>query len=56
MERVNEKRGNIYVCAESRNATTRNLKVLLAVYEQTIAINLSKKRINIAFFKEIPGI
>ena len=56
MARVKEKRGNIYVCAESRKATIRNLKFLLAVYEHTIGINLSKKGMDIAFFNVIPEI
>ena len=51
MTRVKEKRGNIYVCTESRKATIRNLKILIAVYEYTIVINLSKKGVDIAFLK-----
>ena len=56
MTRVKEKRGNIYVCTESRKATIRNLKILLAVSEYTIAIILSKKGVDIAFFKTMPEI
>ena len=50
MARVKEKGGNIYVCAESRKATIRNSKFLLAVYEHTIGIKLSKNRMDILFF------
>ena len=49
MPRVKEKRGNIYVCGERRKTTIRNLNFLLAVYEYTIATNLSKKGVDIAF-------
>ena len=56
MTRVKEKRGNIYVCTESTKATIRNLKILLAVSEYTIAIILSKKGVDIAFFKTMPEI
>ena len=53
MERVKEKRENIDACAESRKATIRNLKFLQVVCEHTIAINLSKKGVDIASFKVI---
>ena len=51
MTRMKEKRGNIDVCTESRKATVRKLKFLLVVYEDTIAINLSKKGVDVAFLK-----
>ena len=56
MTRMKEKRGNIDVCTESRKATVRKLKFLLVVYEDTIAINLSKKGVDVAFFKVISEI
>ena len=56
MTRMKEKRGNIDVCTESRKATVRKLKFLLVVYEDTIGINLSKKGVDVAFFKVISEI
>ena len=56
MTRMKEKRENIDVCTESRKATVRKLKFLLVVYEDTIAINLSKKGVDVAFFKVISEI
>ena len=50
MARVKEKRGNIDMRGEGRKATIRNLKFLLVVYQHTIAISLSKKRVDIAFY------
>ena len=42
---MKEKRGNIYVCSESRKATKRKPKYLLGVYQQTISINLPTKEV-----------
>ena len=56
MARVKEKRENIHVFAESRKAIIRNLKFLLNVCEHAIAINLSKKRVDIASYKVITEI
>ena len=49
--KVKMKSGNIDVCAENRKTTIRNSKLLLFAYEHTLAINLSKKVVDIAFFK-----
>ena len=48
MEKMKETRENIDVCPESKKAARRNLKLLLVVCEDTIAINLSKKSIDIS--------
>ena len=56
MARVNEKWGDIDVCAESRKAAIRNVKFWQVVYEHTIAKNLSRKGVSIASFKMISEI
>ena len=48
MARMKKKRGNIYVCADSKKATIRKPKLLLGAYQHILAINLSTKGVDIA--------
>ena len=44
------------MCVQKTVSNSKKFKSLLAVYEHKIAINLSKKGVDIAFFNVIPEI